>query len=127
MITVATNDHYTIAVDEAKNRIHFTMKGSWIDDSRVAAWIEDLRSAIKLCRQGFTELIDWRQSTAILLTDRIEQAQKVAMEGGLFRAARLYDKETFVKHQMDSLSGRTGFPVQSFYDEKEALAWLDGN
>jgi hypothetical protein len=125
MRTVISNDYYTIAVDEDKNRIYFTMRGSWIDDKEVSSWLNDLAVAIKLCHRGFTELIDWRQSSAILLTDHIAEAQKMAMAAGLHKAARVYDRETFLKYQMDTLSHQTGFPVKSFFDLKEAEAWLD--
>ena len=125
MKTVASNEAYAIAVDEVKSRIYFTMRGSWTDTKRVSGWLDDLAAAIKLCRPGFTELIDWRQSTAILLTDYIGKAQKMAMDAGLHKAARVYDRETFLKRQMDTLTEQTSFPVKSFFDLEEAEAWLD--
>lgn len=125
MKTIASNEFYAIEVDQIKNRIHFTMRGSWTATKRVSGWLDDLGEAIKLCKPGFTELIDWRQSTAILLTDKIAEAQKMAMKAGLRRAARLYERDTFLKLQMDRLTEETGFPVKSFFDLKEAEAWLD--
>jgi hypothetical protein len=125
MKTIASNEFYDIAVDQTKNRIHFTMRGSWTDTKRVTGWLDDLGAAIKLCKPGFTELIDWRQSSAILLTDKIGEAQKMAMKAGLRRAARVYERDTFLKLQMDRLTEETGFPVKSFFDLKEAEAWLD--
>lgn len=125
MNTIVTTDCYTIAVDETKNRIYFTMRGSWTNPKEVAGWLDWLAAAIKLCKPGFTELIDWRQSTGILLTDHITEAQKLAMRAGLRKAARLYERETFLKLQMDQLTEQTGFPVKSFFDEKEAVSWLD--
>ncbi len=125
MKTIASNEWYVIEVDQIKNRIHFIMRGSWTDTKGVSGWLDDLGAAIKLCRPGFTELIDWRQSTAILLTDKIAEAQQMAMRAGLRRAARVYDRDTFLKHQMDRLTEKTGFPVRSFFDLKEAERWLD--
>jgi hypothetical protein len=125
MKTIASNEWYVIEVDQIKNRIHFTMRGSWTDTKGVSGWLDDLGAAIKLCRPGFTELIDWRQSTAILLTDKIAEAQQMAMRAGLRRAARVYDRDTFLKHQMDRLTEKTGFPVKSFFDVEEAERWLD--
>lgn len=125
MKTIASNEFYAIEVDQPKNRIHFTMRGSWTDTKKVSGWVGDLGEAIKLCRPGFTELIDWRQSSAILLTDKIAEAQRMAMKAGLRRAARVYDRDTFLKIQMDRLTQETGFPVKSFFDLKEAEAWLD--
>jgi hypothetical protein len=125
MNTVASTDYYSIAVDQGKNRIYFTMRGSWNNAQEVSGWLEGLSEAIKLCRPGFTELIDWRQTTGILLTDQIADAQKLAMKAGLRKAARLYERETFLKFQMDQLTEETGFPVKSFFDLPEAEAWLD--
>jgi hypothetical protein len=125
MITVASNDEYSITVDQDKNRIFFTMRGSWTDAKEVSDWLKDLESAIKLCKRGFTELIDWRELSGILLTDYIGKAQKMAIDAGLLKAARVYDRETFLKLQMDTLTERTGFPVKSFFNMKDAEAWLD--
>lgn len=125
MNTVVSNDSYVIAVDQVKNRIYFTMRGSWTNAQQVTGWLDGLAAALKLCRPGFTELIDWRESTGILLTDHIGDAQKMAMKAGLRKAARLYERETFLKFQMDQLSEETGFPVKSFYDQTQAEAWLD--
>lgn len=47
------------------------------------------------------------------------------MQAGMRKAARLFERETFLKLQMDQVSGKTGFPVQSFFDRAEAEAWLD--
>jgi hypothetical protein len=125
MRTVASNNHYVIAVDEAKNRVYFTMKGRWVDTQEVPRWIDDCREAFRYVRPGFTELIDWTEVSSILLTDYIAGAQKLAMEGGLRRAARVYSSESFLKVQMDSLSEKTQFPVRSFSDQAEAEKWLD--
>jgi hypothetical protein len=78
-----------------------------------------------LCSPGFTELIDWTHAGGIWLTDHIAEAQKLAMKSGLRKAARLFSRESFAKLQMDKLSEKTGFPVQSFFDQKAAEAWLD--
>jgi len=125
MKTVASHDSYSIAVDEGKNRMYLTMRGSWTNVKQVPHWLDDLSAAIKLCRRGYTQLIDWRQSPAILLTDHIADAHKLSMEAGLRKAARLYDRESFLKHQMDRLTEKTGYPVKSFFDQAEAEAWLN--
>ena len=125
MNTVVSTEFYTIAVDQGKNRIHFTMRGSWTNPKEISGWLDGLAAAIKLCKPGFTEPIDCIQSTGILLTDQIGDAQKLAMKAGLRKAARLYERETFLKFQMDHLTEQTGFPVKSFFDQAQAEAWLD--
>jgi hypothetical protein len=125
MKVLATTDAYTIAVDPAKNRIHFTMRGTWTKRDDFRNWLNDVKAAVDACSPGFTELIDWRESTGILMTNEIEEAQKMAVKGGLRKAARLYDRQTFLKTQMDQLTEKTGFPVKSFFDQAEAEDWLD--
>jgi len=125
MKTLASGSVFSVSVDEEKNRIFLTNRGSWTDEIQISGWLEDIGAAIKLCRPGFTVLIDWTQSSAILLTDRIAEAQGLLIQGGVRRAARLYEKETFLKHQMDRVSTKTGFPVQTFYNQKDAEAWLE--
>jgi hypothetical protein len=125
MKTVASTDFYTIEVEQAKNRVYFTLRGSWIDAQKLSAWEGDVAAAFRLCSRGFTELIDWTDVQGILLTDSIEKAQRLAMDSGIRKAARLFPRETFAKMQMDTLTKKTSFPVRTFYDRKEAEAWLD--
>jgi len=125
MKTIASNDAYSVAVEEIKNRIYLTNRGSWTDVKQVAGWLDDLDAAARLCKRGFTVLVDWTQSSAILLTDHVAEAQKLLMQAGMRKAARLFERETFLKLQMDNVSGKTGFPVKSFFDRSEAEAWLN--
>jgi hypothetical protein len=122
--TVANTEFYTIEVDTTKNRVYFTLKGSWMDAQKLAAWESDVAAAFRLCSRGFTELIDWSDVQGIFLTDSIEKAQRLAMEAGISKAARVFPRETFAKMQMDTLTKKTSFPVKTFYDKSEAEAWL---
>jgi hypothetical protein len=127
MQSIASTDFYFIAVDTQKNRLYITIKGgTWIDPKQVPKWLDDLAVALKLLSPGFTELIDWSQMTGILLTDYITEAQKQTMKAGLRKAARLHSKKSFAKLQLDTISEKTGFPVQSFFDHKACEDWLDG-
>ncbi|MCA1961200.1 MAG: hypothetical protein LDL33_10425 [Desulfomonile sp.] len=58
MKTIGSNDAYWVAVEEIKNRIYLTNRGSWTDVKQVAGWLDDLAAATKLCRRGFTVLVD---------------------------------------------------------------------
>ena len=125
MKIVASREFYSVAVDGSKNRIHLANRGSWTNAKQIDGWLDDLSAATKLCTPGFTALIDWTQSTGILLTDRVAEAQKLLVKAGMRKAARLFERETFLKYQMDQVSQQTGFPVESFFDRREAEAWLD--
>ncbi len=125
MKRVTSNDFYEIDVDQAKNRIYFTMRGSWTNPKDMPNWLQDVEAAVKLCSPGFTELIDWTGASSVLLTDYIAGAQKIAQDGGLRKAARIFDRDTFIKLQMDTLTQKTGFPVKTFFERSEAESWLD--
>jgi len=125
MRTVAKTDHYVIGVDETKNRLFFEMKGDWTDTQAVPNWLDDVKKALQSMRPGFTELIDWTDVSAIVLTDYIAGAQQLAIDAGLRKAARVYSGEKFLKLQMDSLSRKTSFPVETFFSKEEAEVWLD--
>ncbi len=125
MKTIAATDHYVIEVDEAKNRLFFTMKGAWTDAKKVPNWVDDISKALSHLSPGFTELIDWTDVGAITLTDYIARAQDLAMKAGVRKAARVYREKHFLKAQMDTLSQKTRFPVETFFDMAEAEKWLD--
>lgn len=125
MKAIANNEFYILTVDERKNRIHLTMQGEWINFSQVSGWLDHNSEAVKLCAPGFTTLIDWTSVKATGLPDFIADAQEVMMKAGLRKAARVYDRETFLKFQLDRLTEKTKFPVRSFFDRSEAEAWLD--
>lgn len=125
MKTVASTEFYTIEVDTDKNRVYFGLKSSWMDAQKLASWEKDLAAAFRLCSRGFTELIDWTDVQGIFLTESIEKAQRLAMDAGIRKAARVFSRETFAKMQMDTLTKKTSFPVKTFYDRNDAEAWLD--
>jgi hypothetical protein len=126
MQSIASTDFYSIAVDTQKNRLYISIKGSmWTDPQKVRNWLDDLAAGLKLLSPGFTELIDWTQMIGISLTDYFTDAQKLTMKAGLRKAARLHSRKSFAKLQLDNISAKTGFPVQSFLDRKAAEAWLD--
>jgi hypothetical protein len=126
MQSISSTDFYTIAVDTQKNRLYITIKGGmWTDPQKLRNWLGDLAAGLKLLSPRFTELIDWTQMIGTSLTDFFIDSQKLTIKAGLRKAARLYSRESFAKVQMDNISAKTGFPVQSFFDRKAAEAWLD--
>lgn len=125
MNTIADNDFYRIAISEPQNRLYLTYKGSWMRDKDVANFAADHEKAVASLRSGFTVLVDVRPMEAMLLTDYVEKVQRQAVEAGISKAARVYDRESFIKLQSDRINVKTGIPSRAFYDLESAEAWLD--
>lgn len=125
MQTIASTDFYRIDVDEAKNRMYITYKGSWLKSTDAAEFADRHKEALARLKPGFTVFVDVRPMESMLLTDRVEQVQRDAVAAGIRKAARVYDKESFIKVQADRINLRTGISSMAFYDPAAAEAWLD--
>ncbi|MCA1960929.1 MAG: hypothetical protein LDL33_09035 [Desulfomonile sp.] len=125
MREIASTDFYSIHVDMAKNRLFITYKGAWMKPAQVPNFVKDHADAIKLLSPGFTALVDVRQMEAMLLSDFIRQAQSDAIQAGIKKAARIYDKPTFIQIQAEHIHKKTGLNSKAFDDVAAAEAWLD--
>ncbi len=125
METIADNDFYRIEVSEAENRMYLTYRGSWIREKDVATFPDDHEQALVCLKKGFTVLVDVRPMVAMLLVDYVEKVQRRAIAAGIKKAARVYDRETFIKFQSDRINVKTSISSQAFYDMESAQAWLD--
>ena len=124
VIPIASNDFYEVSVDPEKNRMYLRMICSWRTEDQVKDWLIDQAEALKHCSPGLTVLIDSREFQSFILTDFVEKGQRMAMEAGLRKAARVIG-ETFAKVQLEATSSKTGLPVRVFTNLTEAEAWLD--
>lgn len=123
--TIADTDFYGIEVDRAKNRMYLTYKGSWVKPQDVTSFADDHQRAYKSLEEGFTVLVDVRPMEAMLLSDFVEKVQRDAVAAGIKKAARVYDRESFIKLQADRINVKTGIGSRAFYDVESAEAWLD--
>jgi len=62
---------------------------------------------------------------AMLLSDFIREAQSDAVKAGIRKAARIYDKPTFIRIQADQIHKKNGLNSKAFYNVTNAEAWLD--
>ncbi|MCA1960931.1 MAG: hypothetical protein LDL33_09045 [Desulfomonile sp.] len=125
MKEIASTDFYSIHVDKAKNRLFVTYRGTWTKPTQVPDFLRDHAEAINQLTPGYTALIDFRAMDAILLTDFIEKAQLDAVQSGIRKAARIYDRPTFIQIQTDHIRKKTGLNARAFESVAEAEAWLD--
>lgn len=122
---VASTDFYRIEVDQERNRLFLTFRGSWIKPEQVPHYLEDHSAAVGLLSPGFTALVELREIEAMLLSDYLEESQIDAVKAGIKKAARVYGERALIKTQTDRINKRTGLRSQAFKDPKEAEEWLD--
>jgi len=125
MREIASTDFYSIHVDTAKNRLFVTYRGAWTKPTQVPNFLKDHSEAIKELTPGYTALIDFRKMEAILLTDFMEKVQIDSIQTGIRKAARIYDRPTFIQIQADHIGKKTGLNARAFESIAEAEAWLE--
>jgi hypothetical protein len=125
MTLIAETDYYSIRIDRLMNRMFLAYKGSWTKPEQVPDFLKDHATAIGLLSPGFTVLVDVRGMESMVLTDFVEKAQMDAMEKGIRKAARVYDRPTFIQIQAESIHRKTGIKSKAFESMADAEAWLD--
>jgi len=128
MITkIAATPFYSITADTDKNRIFFSIIGSWKSPSDAPNYLEDWKKALKLVRRGFTVLTDLTQAKVALPEIRKlhEDAQKIVMSAGLSKVAEIFPDDAVLKMQQDRISQATSMTKQVFSDRKAAELWLN--
>ena len=70
MKEIAKNEYYELAVDEAKNRVYWTMKGFWKSMSVVPDFDKDWETTQSLLKSGFTLFGDLSKLGAMPEEDR---------------------------------------------------------
>ncbi|MFC1834374.1 hypothetical protein ACFL2Q_06535 [Thermodesulfobacteriota bacterium] len=58
MKEIASPQLYSIAVDQAKNRVRIGLRGSWVKREDYPNWITDHDAALKYVNPGFTIVAD---------------------------------------------------------------------
>jgi hypothetical protein len=125
MNQIASTEFYTIGVDRTRNRLFITYKGAWTKPSQVPDFVKDHAKAIGLLSGGFTALVDVRAMETMLLTDLVKRVQVDALEAGILKAARVYDRPTFIQIQAEQIHKKTGMKSMSFNSVADAEAWLE--
>ena len=125
MEEIASTDFYSIRIDPAKNRLYLTYKGSWVKHDDVSEFVNDHVSARERLSPGFTTLVDVRPMQSMLISDVVEQVVADAVKGGIRKAARVYDRPTFIRRQAEEIHQKSGLKSKSFDSIADAESWLD--
>ncbi len=125
MQEIAVTPFYRIHIDKGKNRLFIVYIGSWIRLDQVPNFVKDHATAVGLLSRGFTALVDVREMESMLLTDVVEKVQMDAVRAGIRKAARVYDRPTFIQVQAERIHKKTGLNSRAFEDMTDAENWLD--
>jgi hypothetical protein len=125
MEEIASTEFYSIQIDRAKNRLFLTYKGSWMKHDDVSEFVNDHISARKRLSSGFTTLVDVRPMEAMLISDVVEKVVEDAVQAGIRKAARVYDRPTFIRRQAEQIHRKSGLKSREFDNMADAEAWLD--
>lgn len=121
-------DLYILAVDEAKNRLHQTVRGKWIVPTTSYRYEGEVENALKLLKCGFTVLNDARQAETIMSPEWVKIAgniRKRLADAGMKASAEVLPENVITKMQINRVSKQAGFLTQYFSDLQEAETWLD--
>lgn len=128
MKTIADNQYYTIAVDQAKNRVYLKIMGFWRNRDVVANYLEDIRIATHdETGPDYTILTDGRgmKTPPQGVAELHIEAQKICVDGGLRKTAELLEDNAAARMALKRYSKTSGMVQRSFIDQAEAEAWLD--
>lgn len=128
MTEIAATPFYSIKADTTKNRIYYTIIGTWKSPSDVPNYLEDIKKAIRQIKPGFTILTDLTHAkTAMPEMKKLhEQAQSILISAGLSNVAEVFpEKDYILKMQVDKISETTKMKKQAFGSRKDAEQWLD--
>jgi hypothetical protein len=122
----ATNQHYELAIDQAKNRAYITIIGFWRSPQAVATYVPDLEKALTQLRARFTLLTDLRSmKTHPKEVQQLHlQAQQLLLSKGLLQTAEVYES-SFIQFQTGNLSKQSKMPLKQFTSIQQAEQYLD--
>ena len=127
---IASNQYYSIQVDEDINRMYTTFKGEWKKPSQVPSFIQDHEVLVRHLKPGFTSLVDLKdmappsEDMLPILIRAVEMIEKAGMK----KQAQIIDKASMelVRSSRGALKeAHADDKMIQFSDPAEAEAWLD--
>ncbi|MBN1573682.1 MAG: hypothetical protein JW984_10855 [Deltaproteobacteria bacterium] len=125
---IGKTEFYEVGVDQAKNRIYFTLIGFWKNMDDVPDVYADSMKAVDKLKRGYTILADLRNfktptKEAIAVTAKVQDS---LVKRGASKSAEILDSK-LVKFRMDESADTSGLTtiLRQFDNEAAAVAWLD--
>ncbi len=113
-------------IDEAKNRIYFTMEGIDIKDEEKKSLTAEIEGVINSLPEGFTVLTDIR-NYKLRPDDDLEELAKIQklINEKAGKIVRVVGKKTIAQLQMNRASNSAGYSADYFSSIEEAEKALD--
>lgn len=126
---IAKTKFYEFGVDQAKNRVYFTLIGFWASPNDVPNVYDDAMKAVDKVKPGYTILADLRDfktppNDVLKLTAKVQES---LVKRGASKNAEVMDAK-LVKFSMEKSADSSGLktiPFRQFDNMAEAIAWLD--
>ena len=127
MKEIASNNYYSIKVDEGKNRLYFAIIGFWKEPMQVPEYVHDMEKATKLLSKGFTVLSDLTQmkTPAQEIGPLHVKVQQLLVKAGLSKTAELQSESALTKMNVDKVSKTSGMAKGTFTSIMNAEIWLN--
>ena len=126
-IKVVYNDHYSIDIDQQKNRAYLALQGFWKDKSAVGNFLDDIRLALEKLQDNFTLIVDLTHYDGISsgMHHIHVEAQKLAGQKHLNKIAEIFSENQMVKMFSEMYSKESGINTMAFKSVEHAERWLD--
>lgn len=123
---IASNGFYSVSVDQARNRLHLFLAGTWVKADQIPNWLEDVKAGLQLVSSGFTVLTNSTNLSGVLRLDLIVKAEQLIKGANPRKVAFIYDpKRVVAKTQMEAAAEDSGLASKQFLDPLEAEKYLD--
>ncbi len=124
---IAEQRHYTIAVNVQKNRLFLTLRGFWLDPSKLSEYVADISLAAKALSSPFTALVDVREmnTPGHQVKDIHVTAQKNCVKAGLAASAEVFPIGISRELELESYSVESQLKRRGFKSIRAAEDWLD--
>ncbi|NJO90804.1 MAG: hypothetical protein HC831_18940 [Chloroflexia bacterium] len=125
---IASNEYFSVFVDESKNRVYATFNGFWsqmkiMDDYRAC-----LPAVFKMMKSKFTLVADLRNFKTLPpdLVPKQKQSMMDFAQAGVFKIALILPSSAISGMQVKQSAAETkNMPERQFDNVAEAEKWLD--
>ncbi|MEW6352405.1 MAG: hypothetical protein AB1646_25415 [Thermodesulfobacteriota bacterium] len=116
MKVIATNDFYSITVDEVKNRLDVVFRGNVVKPKDWRNVVPDMERAVELVRPGFKLMSDCSTIGVILLLNVVKDIQAVVAKAQPGKVASVWSEQILGQLQLQSSAEHVG---QGYADKRK--------
>ena len=124
---IASNEYFSVFVDESKNRIYATFNGFWSQMKIMDDYRSNLPVAFKRIKPNFTLIADLRNFKTLPpdLIPKQKQSMEDFAKAGMFKVAVILPGSAISGMQLKQSMNDTKMPERQFSTVDEGEKWLD--